>query len=75
MTLSERGGSTRQTVWKAVQAKFPEADYKLFLVRLKKYSSKDGFVAKGKGSGARYSIAPSMRDGLKRRLAKGMSVA
>merc|ERR1711881_557497 len=39
LTLNEKGGSTRQELWKCVHAKFPEADYKIFLVRLKKYSS------------------------------------
>ena len=75
MTLSERGGSTRQTIWKVVHQKFPEADYKIFLVRLKKYSSKDGFVSRGKGGGQRFSINPNFREGLKKRVARGMSIA
>ena len=38
MTLNERGGSSRQAIWKFIEAKFPEANRKIFLVRLKKYS-------------------------------------
>ena len=53
MTLNDRGGSSRQAIWKAAHAKFPEADYKIFIVRLKKYSSKDGFVERSK-NGARF---------------------
>ena len=48
MNLNERGGSSRQAVWKFVEAKFPEANRKLFLVRLKKYSSEGGFIQKSK---------------------------
>ena len=44
MSLNERGGTSRQEMWKFIQAKFPEADYKMFLVRLKKYAGSGGFV-------------------------------
>jgi hypothetical protein len=36
LTLQDRKGSSRQAIWKAVNTKFPEADYKQFLIRLKK---------------------------------------
>jgi len=36
LTLNERGGSSRQGLWKCVHAKYPESDYKQFLVRLRK---------------------------------------
>ena len=74
MTLNERGGASRQQVWKVVNAKFPEADYKIFLVRLKKYSSTDGFVVKSK-NGARYKIDSNFRNAVTRRVARGMTVA
>ena len=44
MTLNERGGSTRQEIWKFINAKFAHADYKIFLVRLKKYARDGGFI-------------------------------
>ena len=44
MTLNERGGSSRQEIWKFINAKFPESHYKMFLVRLKKYSREGGFL-------------------------------
>ena len=36
ITLGERKGSSRQAIWKCLHSKFPEADYKQFLIRLKK---------------------------------------
>ena len=36
MTLKERKGSSRQALWKCVASKYDKADYKQFLVRLKK---------------------------------------
>ena len=36
LTLADRKGSTRQAIWKYVNNKHPEADYKQFLIRLKK---------------------------------------
>jgi len=41
ITLGDRKGSSRQGLWKVVQSKNPEADYKQFLVRLKKLT-RDG---------------------------------
>ena len=38
MTLNERKGATRQSIWKVMEAKFPQAVYKIFLVRLSKMS-------------------------------------
>ena len=74
MTLNERGGSSRQAIWKFIEAKFPEANRKIFLVRLKKYSGEDGFIVKGKSS-ARFSLNRGFRLGLEKRVAKGMTVA
>jgi hypothetical protein len=36
LTLAERQGSSRQALWKVVMTKYPGADYKQFVVRLKK---------------------------------------
>lgn len=36
LTLKEKKGSTRQEIWKLMQIKFPESDYKKLLFRLKK---------------------------------------
>jgi hypothetical protein len=48
ITLGERKGSSRQALWKVVHAKHPEADYKQFLIRLKK-EAKEGNIVGGKG--------------------------
>lgn len=46
LTLNERGGSTRQAIWKCIEAKFPESNYKQFLVRLKKLSETSQHIIK-----------------------------
>jgi hypothetical protein len=46
LTLNERGGSSRQAIWKYVEAKFPESNYKQFLVRLKKIAEGSSFLVK-----------------------------
>ena len=74
MTLNEKGGSTRQEMWKFINAKFPEANYKIFLVRLKKYARAGGFLVKHK-SKQRFRLDGGFKDGLSRRVKKGMSVA
>ena len=39
LTLADRKGASRQALWKCVSSKYPEhADFKHFLVRLKKLS-------------------------------------
>jgi len=48
LTLNERSGSSRQGIWKCLNAKYPEADYKQFLIRLKKLS-KEGPIIQNKG--------------------------
>jgi len=73
MTLNEKGGSSRQALWKYVESKYPEANRKIFLVRLKKYSSEDGFIQKSK-RGAKFLLDTKYKDGLKKRVAKGMSI-
>ena len=34
--LNEHMGSSRQAIWKVISETYPAADYKLFVVRLKK---------------------------------------
>lgn len=46
LTLNERGGSSRQAIWKFVHAKFPESDYKQFLARLKKIAEGSKFLVR-----------------------------
>jgi len=36
LSLGEIRGSSRQAIWKAVNGKYPDADYKQFVVRLRK---------------------------------------
>jgi hypothetical protein len=82
ITLGERSGSSRQALWKCIEAKYPEADYKQFLIRLKKEAQEGNLVAnkqkfkldpkvkakmlKGKGTGSKKSQA-TMKSTTKRR--------
>ena len=52
LTLNERGGSSRQAIWKCIEAKFPESNYKQFLVRLKKLSEETDHILKAKTRGS-----------------------
>ena len=65
ITLQDRKGSSRQALWKCVSAQHPEADYKQFLIRLKK-ESHEGHVLFDKG---RYKLDASS----KAKLLKGKS--
>jgi len=41
LTLGERKGSSRQAIWKVISTKYPEADFKQYLIRLKKVKESD----------------------------------
>jgi len=57
ITLAERGGSSRQGLWKVVSAQHPEADYKQFLVRLKKESHEGNIIRVGQ----RFKLDPAQK--------------
>lgn len=44
INLSDRMGSSRQALWKYINSKYPEADYKQFLIRLKKVAKEGGTI-------------------------------
>ena len=48
LTLNERGGSSRQEIWKCIESRFPEADRKRYIVALKKLSADASAVQHGK---------------------------
>jgi hypothetical protein len=45
--LGEQMGSSRQAIWKAISGAYPAADYKLFVVRLKKMREAKQLAQKG----------------------------
>ena len=55
LLLDKQEGSSRQEIWKCMQAKYPDADYKQFVTSLKKVPAqksgckKYGFIKKSKG--------------------------
>ena len=55
LTLAERKGSSRQAIWKCISTKFPEADYKQYLIRFKKIGENENIV---KASGQRLRLSP-----------------
>ena len=71
LTLNERGGSSRQEIWKCVEAKFPEADFKRYLIALKRLSKDENVIEQGKNQ-HRFTLNRSFKDKAVRRLAKGM---
>ncbi len=48
ITLADRSGSSRKAIWKCIESKYEAADYKQFLVRLKKVNT-DQVVKTTKG--------------------------
>ena len=74
MTLNEKGGSTRQELWKCVSAKFVKADYKLFITRLKKYSREGGMLKQMKNR-QRFKLDSAVVDKLKARMGRGMGMS
>ena len=69
-TLRERQGSSRQAIWKCVHCKHPEADYKQFLVRLKKFKAGSTLEEPNKG---RYRLTQQFKQKLLDQLKKGKS--
>ena len=48
LTLNERGGSSRQEIWKFIESRFPEANHKMYLIGLKRIMHTGGAVIHGK---------------------------
>jgi hypothetical protein len=67
ITLSDRKGSTRQAIWKFIHSQYPEADYKQFLIRLKKDSLPTGCLLKDQ---QRYKLTLQRRN----QMLKGVSI-
>ena len=73
-TLNERDGSSRQELWKCIQAKYPESDYRSYLVRLKKLTSESkSFVVHGKNV-QRFKLEKKFRVKLQKRIDKGLPI-
>ena len=48
LTLNERGGSSRQEIWRCIEAKFPEAQHKQYVLALRRIAAMGGAVQQGK---------------------------
>ena len=60
LTLNESKGSSRQEIWKCVDARFPEANYKRYLLAMKKLSADGTAVMFGKNS-SRFTLEPKFK--------------
>lgn len=63
ITLAERKGSSRQALWKYISVKYPESDYKQFLIRLKRVNQTEVRHEKG-----RYRLTKEFREKLAKAL-------
>jgi len=70
ITLNERGGATRQSIWKACSQKFPDAVYRYFLVRLQN-AAKEGTAVIFGSNNQRFKLAPKLKGKVQRAAAKG----
>ena len=48
LTLNERGGSTRQEIWRCIETKFPEANHKSYMLAIRRIIVVGGVVQQGK---------------------------
>ena len=61
MTLDERNGSTRQEIWKCLQAKFPVTEYKVFLLRLRRLSKESQHIVVNPKNKMRFQLSKEHR--------------
>lgn len=76
MTLdNNRKGASRQELWKCVSSKFPEADHKMFLVRMKKLAAdKINGIEHVNGNKQRFRLTSSFMQKIHRRVNKGLDM-
>ena len=76
VTLKTRGGSSRQELWKAVQGRNPNADYKQFAVRLQKMVKEENPVVVNGKNNQRFQLSDKLKGRLDRvnkaRASKGL---
>jgi len=76
VTLKTRGGSSRQELWKAVQGRNPNADYKQFAVRLQKMVKEENPVVVNGKNNQRFQLSNTLQGRLQRvnkaRASKGL---
>ena len=71
-TLADRKGSSRQALWKCVSAKYPNADYKQFLVRLRKITRDGKEISMHK---QRYRLNSDFKSKVRKAMEKGEIIA
>ena len=71
LTLNESKGSTRQEMWKCIEAKFPEADHKRYLIALRRLSKDGTAIVQGKNK-QRFQLEDKFRTRALYRVKKGL---
>ena len=71
LTLNERGGSSRQEIWKCIEARYPEADHKRYMIAFKKMGGEEGPVIHGRNR-ARFTLEKKFRVKALKRMAMGL---
>ena len=67
LVLADRKGSTRQGIWKCISTKYPEVDYKQFLIRFKKIKEDPNLAV----NGMRVRLDRKYKDKLMKKLKNG----
>jgi hypothetical protein len=71
LTLNERGGSTRQEIWKCIETKFPEANHTSYRIAMRKLTAKDGPIKHGSNS-SRFTLEKNFKIKALKRMAQGL---
>lgn len=74
LTLNERGGSSRQEIWKCIESRFPEADHKRYMIAMRKMSHDGQAIIAGKNR-ARFTLEANFKRKALKRMEKGMPLA
>ena len=71
LTLNERGGSSRQEIWKCVDSRFPEANHKQYLLAMRKLRADGSAIVTGKNKN-RFTLEPKFKAKALKRMKDGM---
>ena len=71
LTLNERGGSSRQEIWKCLDSRFPEANHKQYLLAMRKLAADGSAIVKGKNQN-RFTLEPKFKAKALKRMKDGL---
>lgn len=71
LTLNESGGSSRQEIWKCIEARFPEANHKQYMLAMRKLAADGTAILKGKNN-ARFTMEKNFKAKALKRMKQGL---